>query len=530
MDQRTHNVLMNDSSHKKWLSAGCAISLALLISELTAGAHAASNVLFLVIDDLRPELNCYGSNHIQSPNIDAFAKTAMRFDRAYCQQAVCNPSRSSLMTGLRPETIEVTGNHVHFREALPDVVTLPQHFKNNGYHAQAIGKIYHGFLPEGSSKTVWDTIGDSPSWSVPATRFGPRYYYTEAGMRDAKEAYIKMYAPSNPGPMDWTQKLVFGPMTEAPPVNDDVLFDGKVATSAIAALRERAERPDEPFFLAVGFIKPHTPFVAPKRYWDLYDASEIELAVDTTLPTDAPRFAGHRSGELRRYTDQPKSGPFSEENQRHLKHGYYACISYVDAQVGRVLNELDRLGLRESTIVVLFSDHGWHLGEHGLWGKTTNYERDARVPLIVRAPGMTSQGRETPALVELIDLYPSLSELAGITIPTYLQGRSFVPLLRDPDLDWKPEVLTQFPRGGNADEGGTNMGYSLRTERWRYIEWVKRATGAVIARELYDEQQDSNETVNLAGDSEYSKICEDLSARLRTIRENDKLVSKEVQR
>ena len=470
-------------------------------------AASRPNVLMIAVDDLRPELGCYGAKHVKTPNIDRVASRGVTFLRAYCQQAVCNPSRTSLMTGLRPDTIGVTGNHVHFRSKRPNVVTLPQHFKNNGYHAQSIGKIYHGVFPKGSSKTSWDTMGDPPSWSVPTTRFGPRYYYTEEGIRQARQAYLNSYRPTNPQPNDWTKKLVFGPMTEAPDVQDSTLYDGKVADASIAALRNR-KRDGKPFFLAVGFIKPHTPFVAPKKYWDLYDPAKIPMATTTQLPQGAPRFVGHNSSEVRRYTDQPKREAFTEKNRRRLKHGYYACISYVDAQIGRVLDELDRLRLTEDTIVVLFGDHGWHLGEHGLWGKTTNFEWDTRAPLIVNAPARKAKGRPTKALVEFVDLYPTLVDLAGLTAPKALEGHSFVPLLDDPGRKGKAAAFSQYPRG-------RRMGYSMRTDRWRYTEWIDRSTGKTTARELYDHKKDSGETVNLDRDTNHAQLIGQLSNQLR---------------
>ncbi len=228
-------------------------------------------------------------------------------------------------------------------------------------------------------------MGDPESWSVPAIRFGPRYYYTEEGIAAARQVYKEIYKPVNPQPDDWTTKLVFGPATESPNVPDSVLYDGQVAASAVDTLRQLKDA-DEPFFLAVGFIKPHSPYIAPQKYFDLYP--ETSLPDHTEFPFDAPRFAGHGSGELRRYTDQPRRGPIPESQQRRVRQAYRACVSFIDAQVGRVLDELDRSGLRDNTIVVLFGDHGYHLGEHGLWGKTTNFELDTRVPLIVRAPGM----------------------------------------------------------------------------------------------------------------------------------------------
>ncbi|MEM7010669.1 MAG: sulfatase-like hydrolase/transferase [Verrucomicrobiota bacterium] len=454
-------------------------------------AKEQPNVLFIAIDDLRPELNCFGAEHIHSPNIDALAASGRLFERAYCQQAVCNPSRTSLMTGLRPDTICVTGNHVHFRSNKPEVVTLPQHFKNKGYHAAAIGKIYHGVFPEGASRTKWDTMGDPESWSVPAVRFGPRYYYTEDGIAAAKEVYQRIYKPSEPKPDDWTTKLVFGPATEAPDVPDNTLYDGKVADAAVDALQQLQDS-EKPFFLAVGFIKPHSPYIAPKKYFDLYE--NVDLPEHPNFPTGGPSLAGHGSGELRRYTDQPGKGPISESSQRRFRQAYYACVSFIDAQIGRVLDKLDNTGLSENTIVVLFGDHGYHLGEHGLWGKTTNFELDTRVPLIVRTPKMKQAGKPSRSLVELVDLYPTLADLAGLPIGEQLEGASFAPILDDPVAVTKTEARSQYPRRGRL------MGYSTRTETQRRTEWIYLDSGEVRATELYDYTDGLIELVNLAAE------------------------------
>jgi len=471
-----------------------------------AFATSQPNVLFIAIDDLRPELGCYGAEHVISPHMDAFGKSGVVFERAYCQQAVCNPSRSSLMTGLRPDTIGVTGNHAHFRKHHPQVVTLPQLFKNHGYHAQSIGIIYHGVFPDGASKTKWDTMGDPESWSTPTTRFGPRYYYTEDGIRQAKRSFQITYRPQDLTSDEWTNKLVFGPMTESPEVPDNTLYDGKVADAAVATLAE-LKTTGKPFFLAVGFIKPHTPFVAPKKYYDLYDPKKIQLASNPKFPTHAPGVAGHGSHEVRRYTDQPKQGEFTVANQRRLRHGYLACISYVDAQIGRVLSALEANELDYNTVVVLFGDHGWHLGEHGLWGKTTNFELDARAPLIVRAPGRKAKGKKSTRLVEFVDIYPTLAELAGLAAPANLQGTSFVPLLANPVQEWKTAAFSQFPRGDK-------MGYSMRTDRWRYTEWVGRSNRKIAARELYDHESDAAETINVAGVAANSALVSQLSKKL----------------
>ncbi len=454
--------------------------------------QARPNVLFIAVDDLRPELGCYGADHIVSPNIDKLAASGVRFDRAYCQQAICGPSRASVMTGRRPDSTSVHGNHTHFRKIDPDIVTLPQHFKNHGYHTQSMGKIYHGVFPPGSSRTVADTFGDEPSWSVPTFRPGPRYYYTEEGVAAAKQVFKKLY-----GKGDWRQKLVFGPATEAPEVEDSVLYDGQVADRAVATLEALAKKKDKPFFLAVGFIKPHSPYIAPKKYWDLYDEKEVALASDQALPEDAPSLAGHGSGELRRYTDQKKRGPIPEADQRKVRHAYYACVYYIDAQVGKVLDALEEQGLAEDTIVVLWSDHGYHLGEKGLWGKTTNYELDTRVPLIVRAPGRKGNGKASGALVELVDLYPTLAEFAGLPVEDHLEGTSFVPLLDDPEKRWKKAAFSQFTRG-------KHRGYAIATEFDRYVEWYEIGTSNLVARELYFHREDSAERMNVAEGRDYA--------------------------
>ena len=490
----------------------------LILVAAMGGSYADShlNVLFIAVDDLRPELGCYGSPHVQSPNIDGLAASGLRFDRAYCQQAVCNPSRTSLMTGMRPDSIGVTGNHSHFRSNHPDVVTLPQHFKRHGYHAAAIGKIYHGVFPDGASNTKWDTMGDPESWSVPAVRFGPRYYYTEEGIAAAQQTFQRVYRPKNPQPDDWTKKLVFGPATEAPDVSDETLYDGKVAAAAVMRLKDLKHR-DSPFFLAVGFIKPHSPYIAPKKYFDLYE--DVDLPSQPEFPVDAPRFAGHGSGELRRYTDQPKSGSIAEAAQRRVRHAYYACVSYIDAQIGRVLDALQETGLDENTVVVLYGDHGYHLGEQGLWGKTTNFELDTRVPLIIRAPGMAN-GVSTKSLVELIDLYPTLTGLAGLPASKQQQGSSLIPVLKDPGHKTKSAAFSQYPRGGGL------MGYSMRTSTHRLTQWIHKESGEVRGTELYEYSDSSVESQNIAKKS--PATVEKLTAQLIAGLELDEIKSSDL--
>ena len=461
------------------------------------------NVVMIAVDDMRPELGCYGAEHVKSPNIDRLAESGLLFENAYCQQAICGPSRASLLTGMRPDTNGIHGNHAHYRDQNPGIVTLPQFFKEAGYFTAACGKINHGVFPKGMAPK-WDVMGDQESWSVPAFRPGPRYYYTEEGIAAAQGIFKKMF-PKRPM-AEWDQYLVFGPLEEAAPVADDVLYDGQVAKRAVQYLDEFGEKKDEPFFLAVGFIKPHSPYIAPKKYFDLYKREEIELAQYQDWPKGAPSMAGHGSHEKRRYTDQPKKGVFSDENQRETRHAYYACLSYIDAQIGRVLDALEKNGLAGNTVVMLWSDHGYHLGEKGLWGKTTNYELDTRVAMICRKPGMTTAGQKSEALVELVDVYPSLVDLCGLRVGGQLEGVSVAPLLKNPDRDWKGAAFSQFSRG-------KIRGYAMRTQEYRYVEWLKG--DEVVERELYDRLEDPEERVNLIEGAERSEVAETLSLQLK---------------
>ncbi len=424
------------------------------------------NVLFIAVDDLRPELGCYGNPIIKSPNIDRLAKQGLLMNRAYCQQAVCSPSRSSLLTGTRPDTTKVWDLKTHFRKALHDVVTLPQCFKNAGYFTQGMGKIYHHGLD------------DPASWSVPST--------------NPKVPAMRELQTEDP---DATKAEKRGPAVGNVDVPDDALHDGELAGMAVTALREMKSKA-QPFFLGVGFIRPHLPFISPKKYWDLYDRAKIPLAPNPFPPKGAPPFAiNHGAAELRSYAGTP-AGEVPEAYARELKHGYYAAVSYVDAQVGRVLDELEKLGLREHTIVVLWGDHGWKLGEHAAWAKHSNVENDTRVPLVISVPGMKSAGKQSDALVELVDVYPTLAEIAGLPLPAHLEGLSFKPLLYDPQQSWKSAAFSQYPRGKGK---GGRMGYSMRTERYRFTQWVDAKDHAKVqAVELYDEQTDPQENTNIA--------------------------------
>jgi iduronate 2-sulfatase len=424
------------------------------------------NVLFIAVDDLRATLGCYGDAKAKTPNIDALARRGLRFNRAYCQQAVCNPSRQSLLTGRRPDSIRVWNLVEHFRQTAPDAVSLPQHFKEHGYHARSIGKIFHGQEP----------MADPPSWSEPEVlEYG--------GMREDYQLAVNRGGAGKQAAVE---------VADAP---DEAYLDGQVAARAAAAFELRGR--NRPFFLAVGFRKPHLPFTAPRKYWDLYDPADLRPRPDPH-PSTIPALHLHDGVELRGYTDVPDDGPIPPEQATRLRHGYYACVSFMDAQVGKVLAALDEAGLRERTIVVLWSDHGFHLGERGLWTKTTNFELDARVPLIVSAPQFKHRSAATDALVELVDLFPTLVELCRLPMPHKLEGSSMVPLLDDPARPWKAAAFTQFQRPWRIKGGATNLGYSVRTTRYRYVQWVERASGRVLATELYDHAADPHETQNLA--------------------------------
>ncbi len=453
---------------------------ALLFAAVVSSAPAADrpNILFIAIDDLKPILGTYGDTRVKTPNIDRLAARGVRFDSAYCNQAVCAPSRNSLMTGLRPTTVGVYDLATHIRDAVPDVVTVGQWFQRHGWRAESMGKIYH----VGHGNRV-----DAATWSVPHwAPKTPRYLAPEtlAAMERAKG----------------TPDADKGPAVECLDVPDDAYGDGQIATEAIARLRAAKERVNTPFFIAVGISKPHLPFAAPKKYWDLYRRSDFEPAARTTPPDGAPAFAPTNWGELRGYIDVPDVGPLSAEQQRELIHGYYASVSFADAQVGRVLDELDRLGLRENTIVVLWGDHGWHLGDHGMWAKHSNYEEAARIPLLVAAPGVTPAGAHTRALVETVDLYPTLCTLAGIPVPTGLDGASFERVLRAPTMAKSKEaVFHVYPRSPKGL--GPLLGRAVRTDRYRLVEWKKAGAAPETAvLELYDYRDDPGETKNLVAE------------------------------
>ena len=449
------------------------IVTAIAVACTASPCHAVEprlNVLFIAVDDLRPMLGCYGDTMVQSPCIDAFAATATRFDRAYCQFALCNPSRASLLAGRRPETLGVFTLAKFVRDGNPDVVTLPEHFKNHGYETRSYGKIFH--VTNGNH-------GDDASWSVPAW---PERKRVAAKPGDPNAPVDETSDHSDDDPA----VIVEGPV--------DGLADVKVADKAVGTLRELRDRP---FFLAVGFHKPHLPFVAPKADWDRYDPAALSLPANRTLPSGAPAFASNDAAELRRYKGIPQQGPpVTDAEARHLIHGYHACVSHVDAQVGRVLAELDAAGLADSTVVVLWSDHGYHLGEQGTWTKRTTWEMATRVPLVIRCPNRGTTGASVASIVELLDIYPTLVDLCGLPLPPKLEGRSLARLLDEPGRDW-PHAARSLIAKKAADLGGAIKGRAVRTPRYRWVEWTGQPLPEAV-HELYDHDVDPAETRNIA--------------------------------
>lgn len=469
-----------------------------------SGPSGPPNVLFITVDDLRPMLGCYGDELAHSPNIDRLAESALLFERAYCQQAVCSPSRISVMTGLRPETTGIRDNTTPLREALPDALTLPQHFLAHGWRAEAFGKIYH----------QGDEHRDPLSWSVPERRYSAWEWLNPASQRAIEERLASLDLEKlSPASADRASR---GPSHEWADVADDAYADGRIARDAAARLGELAEG-DEPFFLAVGFLRPHLPFNAPKRYWDRIDADAIELPAVRRPPANAPGWQLANYGELRSYSDISKQAPIDDEQTLALIHAYRACVAYVDAQVGLLLDALDESGVADNTIVVLWSDHGWKLGEYGSWCKHSNVEFDLRVPLLARIPGMASAGQRTPALVELVDLFPTLCDAAGLPVPDHLEGTSFVPLTEDASLPWKTAAFSSYPR--NAFWMGTRqplMGATMRTDTWRYTRWFPtNSPDENAAYELYDHRIDPLEVRSFGRSSNHAATIQQLGIQMQ---------------
>lgn len=508
---------------------GCATS-----EDSQEAPKARPNILFIAVDDLRPELGCYGSDIAITPNLDALAQKGLLFNRAYCQQAICSPSRASLMTGARPETINIIENYAYFREENPDIITLPQHLQTNGYETVYSGKIFHPrFTDEEKSwsrqpaKIDLERPKNPGGYALPENQ--EIFKKNQAAIK-AKYGEVSHYA------------LGRGPAYEAAEVPDQAYPDGYNTDVAIATMEDLLAKGDKPFFLGLGFRLPHLDWNAPKKYWDLYDPAKIPMSEQVESPEDGAAMGLHASFELRVRHGIPKSGPIEGELARTLKHAYLASVSYVDAQIGRMLAALDEAGIRDNTIIMVWSDHGWHLGDMGVWGKATNYEIATRVPMMISTPDMPDQNRgvKTDALVELIDMYPTLCELAGIEAPTHLEGHSFAPLLNDPQQSWKAAAFSLYPNpalrewaanpltasmretyfgplireveGRIKTQQGEKwdrelfenklMGYAMRTDQHRLVVWKDRtqSDSQPLYIELYDHQTDPAETKNIAAE------------------------------
>lgn len=458
----------------------CCVLMCVCFTISTLNASAADrkrNVLFIAVDDMNNDLGCYGQSLVKSPNIDRLAKMGVRFDRAYCQFPLCSPSRSSLLTGLRPSTTRVYNLTYHFRQGLPDVVTLPQLFKNNDYYAARVGKIYHYGNPNDIGTSGLD---DPQSWN---------HVVNPAGRdKTVLEQDIINYTPKR----GLGAAMCFLSDLKG---KDEEHTDGKVAIEGVKLLEEHK---DKPFFLAIGFYKPHTPYVAPKKYFDAYPMDKIQLPGE---PEDHIKHVPKPA--LASTTPWPYFG-VTKDQARECKQAYYAAITFVDAQIGKLLDTMDRLKLWDDTIVVFWSDHGYHLGEHGLWMKQSLFEESSRVPLIIIVPGAKGNGQACARTVEFVDLYPTLADLAGLTPPNNLEGVSLKPLLEDPNKAWERPAFTQVQRGNFP-------GYTVRTERWRYIEWDDDKKGS----QLYDHDADPHEFVNLASEPKYAQTVQEMKSLVK---------------
>ncbi|MDF1858734.1 MAG: sulfatase [Verrucomicrobiales bacterium] len=478
---------------------------ALLLFPLSAQAEAGPNVLFIAVDDLRPTLGCYDDEVAITPHLDALAAKGTTFLRAYCQQSVCNASRASILTGRRPDSTQVYDLTTHFRNALPEVKTLPQQFRKAGYRSLAVGKIYHG----AKGHAFGNGIDDAPSWSEEGWFPQPNFYHSPKGIQIAeqwfanhRERLAKNYPQLGQPGASWKDAIVRGLPWESSDTPDEEHADGQIANKAIEHLQAHA-RSGEPFFLAVGFLKPHVPFVAPKRYFDLYPEGSIPEVPNPYYPKGSPEYAHYDSAEMRVYHGIPRKRgePVADETlTREMRRAYYACTSFIDAQVGRLLATLDELDLRDDTVICFWGDHGYHIGENNLWCKRNNYELSCRVPLILQIPGQKFPGARTDALVELVDVLPTLTEACGLPLDEGVEGDSLGPLMNDPERRWKSAAFSQYPRV--LKEHGKIMGTSMRTERWRFTEWLSD-NGKFRQVEIYDLENDPEGNVNLARDPKH---------------------------
>lgn len=452
-----------------------------LFAALLAGiaAHTASakppNILFIAIDDLRPELGAYGVGHIHSPHMDRFAESALLFEKAYTSVPTCGASRASLFSGVRPNPKRFLTHLAIAEEEVPWAVTMNTHFKKHGYTTLSLGKVFH------------NPSDHADGWSEKPWRSRLPAHADPENVRNEKKGIPR------------------GSSCEIGKVADEGYPDGELAAKAVAQLAQLAKQPDQPFFLAVGFVKPHLPFAAPEKYWKLYPEESIRLPDNYRLPTNAPDAARYNWGELRRYSDIPAKGPITEEKAKQLIRGYYACVSFVDAQVGKVLDALEKQGLADDTVVVIWGDHGWNLGDHTYWCKHTCYESSLHIPLIVRVPGM-AKGARTKVLTESVDLFPTLCELTRLPTPDTAEGQSLVGLLKDPSATSEDLAFSRFGKGD-----------TIRTKRYRYTEY-RDGKGKVVGRMLYDHQSDPLENENIVDAEGQEERVKSLAMQLKKAR------------
>lgn len=482
------------------------------------------NVLFIIVDDLKPILGCYGDPFVKTPNIDRFAKEGVVFTNTYCQQAVCGPSRASFLTGMRPDYTGVWDLETEMRNINPEILSMPQFFKQNGYITAGIGKVF-------DSRSVDENI-DKPSWSIPFYKKSNDYYPKEMGKAKGRyrgvkvleeiEIYEKIGGAKGLTGKELSNfiKINAKPSVESLDIPDNAYIDGATVLHSkdiLKVLKENAK----PFFFAVGITKPHLPFAVPKKYWDLYNRDEIQLAEFRENANNSPLVAYHGAGELYKYTDIPPIASFSDvkggmelpfDKQKELIHGYYASVSYADALIGKLISTLESLDLKDNTIVTIIGDHGWHLGDHNLWCKHSNFEQATRIPMIFKIPGIKAS--KTSALAEAVDIFPTLCDATGIKIPEQLQGASLMPILKETKSKVKDYAVSQYRRGKNM----RTFGYSIRTERYRLTLWMKDFyrlykpfdQGYIVSGELYDYDNDPLETENYYNNKEYVSVKKEL--------------------
>ena len=471
----------------------CAL-IALALHEPLHAADSRPNVLFIISDDMRPQLGCYGDPTAKSPNLDRLAERGRLFERSFVQQALCSPSRISMLTGRYPATTHIFEIGRTLRTTMPDITTLPQHFKNNGYLCRSMGKVYHVGIDDDASWTI-------PAWHSKAPRVGPAGIAAMAALRKENAAKGIAAPTKGKGAINYAS-----PAFESVNCADDDLLDGDCAKNAIEQLRDYAKSPEKPFFLAVGFANPHVPWVSPRKYWDLYDRESLPMAKNQFLPKGAPAFAATSGQDFRWYGNVPE-GELPEPFKHECLHGYLAAISYVDALVGRLLAALDETGLAKNTIVIFWSDHGYYMGEHTWWGaKHNNYEGATRNCFIVATPGMKSPGAKTQSIVQSVDIAPTLVELCGLPTLSEFEGRSLKPILDDPAATVDDAAFSWYPKEGW-------LGISMRLDKWRFVEWTK--PGQQPVRELYNMVHDPQNDLNVADKPEHANLLTTFSDRLR---------------